>query len=92
LGKTRGSLIFLAFTLYLVLAAFGSPMGGSGGVRPQHAALPRKKSRKSRLFLFDLRKSRPYNPRPRCFAALAAELCFPLILDVKIVGGRCLTL
>jgi len=58
-----------------------------GGV---HRAL--KKSAFWAIFAFDTAEPRTYNPRPRCFAADVAKRCSPLKLDVKIVGGRCLTL
>jgi len=60
-------------------------MGGARGRCPQDPPPPRKKSRKSRIFLFDLRKSPPYNPRPRCFAAKGFDVVLPLICDVKFV-------
>jgi len=44
-----------------------------------------KKSVISRLFAFDFPKPRTYNPRPRCFAAVAEKRCSPLKLDAKIV-------
>jgi len=45
-----------------------------------------------RFFAFDLGKPRSYNPRPRCFAAACRGAVLPVDFDVKIVGGRCLTL
>jgi hypothetical protein len=62
-----------------------NPLGGLNGVLLQAPDMPGKKSPKTRLFLFDLVKPPPYNPRPRCFAALAPKWCFSLILDVKVV-------
>jgi hypothetical protein len=35
-----------------------------------------KKKQKTWRFLFDLGKSPPYNPRPRCFAAPGPEVVF----------------
>jgi hypothetical protein len=40
----------------------------------------RKKTEKYRFFLFDLRKSRPYNPRPRCFVSSGNEVVLPVDL------------
>jgi hypothetical protein len=52
-------------------------MGGLARRQPKGQRVPFKKSRKTRLFSFDLRKSRPYNPRPRCFAAIGSEVVLP---------------
>ena len=51
-----------------------------------------KKSDFLAIFAFDTAEPRTYNPRPRCFAADVAKRWLPLNLDVKTVGGRCLTL
>ena len=53
-------------------------MGGLAGKGPQATASKRKKSPKTRLLLFDLGKSPPYNPRPRCFAATGFGVVFPV--------------
>jgi len=55
-------------------------MGGAIRERPQPLPAQGKKSPKSRIFLFDLRKSPPYNPRPRCFAAKGYEVVLPVDL------------
>jgi hypothetical protein len=71
--------------LYIERADGGFPMR-----RRVHR--PLKKSAFSAIFAFDLPGPRTYNPRPRCFAAVALKRCLPLNLDAKNVGGRCLTL
>jgi hypothetical protein len=48
---------------------------------------PWKKSDFSAVFAFDTPRTRTYNPRPRCFAAVAEKRCLPLNLDVKIVAN-----
>jgi hypothetical protein len=53
---------------------------------------PLKKTVFLAILAFDTLGPRTYNPRPRCFAADVANAVLPLNLDVKIVGGRCLTL
>jgi hypothetical protein len=71
-------------------------MGGTLGGHPQGSPRCGKKSRKYRFFLFDLRKSRPYNPRPRCFASDGYEVVLPVefrreirrraLFDIVILG------
>jgi hypothetical protein len=46
---------------------------------------PLKKSDFFLFFRFDLLRPRTYNPRPRCFAAVADEVVLPLNSDAKIV-------
>jgi len=72
---------------HLYIDAPGTELEDLGGV---HRAL--KKTAFWAIFAFDTPGPRTYNPRPRCFAADVAKRCLPLKLDVKIVGGRCLTL
>ena len=76
LAATPGKPCFSAFSLYLVLEHAFGPMGGHYRRPAQSASLALKKSRKTRIFVFDLRKSPPYNPRPRCFAANGFEVVF----------------
>ena len=73
-----------------------NPMGGPAGKGPQANAPKRKKSPKTRLLQFDLGKSPPYNPRPRCFAATGFGVVFPVdfrrenrrraLFDIVILG------
>jgi hypothetical protein len=46
-----------------------------------------KKSRFRAIFAFDTPRTRTYNPRPHCFAAVAEKRCLPLKSDVKIVAN-----
>jgi hypothetical protein len=47
----------------------------------------REKTRIWAILAFDRLLTRTYNPRPRCFAAVAEKRCLPLNLDVKIVDN-----
>jgi hypothetical protein len=53
-------------------------MGGDLRCHPQALPEKLKKRRKTRIFPFDLGKSPPYNPRPRCFAATGYEVVLPV--------------
>jgi len=64
----------------MVPKAIRPSMGGDSDWHPQAPLIEPKKRRKSRIFLFDLRKSPPYNPRPRCFAAHGYEVVLPVDL------------
>ena len=74
----------------------GQPVGrdrwGPPG-RPPGQETPPEKTEYFAFLAFDLPEPRTYNPRPRCFAAVAEKRCLPLKSDVKIVAQRrCLTL
>jgi hypothetical protein len=54
---------------------------------PQAADANEEKTDFFAFLAFDLPKPPTYNPRPRCFAAVAEKQCLSLNLDVKIVAN-----
>jgi hypothetical protein len=54
---------------------------------PQIGGMGTEKTKFFAFFAFDLPNPPTYNPRPRCFAAVAEKRCSSLNSDVKFVAN-----